>query len=114
MIAQILNAAIILLLAVLVAVPATMAIARTLREGAARRHAARAREHPTGQRAGATSFDAGEPRVRLSESARALAGRPAKRESSEVYRRLRETRQNARQTMPGDRVRSPSGRPSGG
>ncbi len=44
MIAQFLNSAIVVLLIVLVAVPATMAIARTMRESAARRQTARVRD----------------------------------------------------------------------
>ena len=104
MIAQFLNSAIVVLLIVLVAVPAVMAITKTMRESADRRHTARARGRQAVLPAG--------PAVPLDAAERSPA--PKQRESSQVYHRLRESRQNPRQTKPGDRARSPSEPPPRG
>lgn len=96
MIAQFLNSAIVVLLILLVAVPAAMAIAKTLRESAARRQTARVRDRPTA-------------------SPRPSAGQlPKQRQSSQLYQRLRQARQNPPQTKPGDRAGSRSEPPPGG
>lgn len=111
MIAELLNTAIAILLVLLVAVPATLAIARTLRERRARALAAELRAQVNLQPANSDA----PPRAREPGATRAAARRPsAERKSTELYRRLRDIRQNARQTKPGDRVRSRSEAPPGG
>ena len=90
MIAEVLNAAIAILLVVLVAAPAALAITRTLRERRKRRNAAELRDRHASEPANSNV-----PPQPQSE-----------REPTEVYRRLTGVGQNARQSKPGDRVRS--------
>lgn len=117
MIAQFLDSAIVVLLVVLVAVPAATAITRTIRESANRRQTARVRDRQAVLPASpAVSYGAAEssPNHPTASAEPAIGLAPKQRESSEVYRRLRESRQNPRQTKPGDRARSPSEPPPGG
>ncbi len=117
MIAQFFNTTIVILLVVLVAVPATLAVARTLKERSARRRLARERDRRTGLEAGqGDSTRSGGPRP-----VPAAAGSPRsglrsqiQRPSTQVYRRLSTGVQDARRTKPGDRVPSRSETPPRG
>lgn len=110
MVAQFLNSAIVVLLILLVVVPATMAIAKTMRESAARRQTAQERD----RRARPLGVAQRSPDQTTSPKRPTAGQLPKQRESSQVYRRLRERPQNTLQTKPGDRAGSQSEPPPRG
>jgi hypothetical protein len=117
MISQVLNTAIVLLLVVLVAVPATVALARTLRQRVLRQRSERARRDRRARsdgRAPATYGSEASGRGAPIGLQHAAAQRPAGRDSTLVYRQLTDSGHTARRTKPGDRVPSRREAPPGG
>ena len=104
MISQILNTAIVFLLVVLVTVPATVALARTLRQRVLWQRSERARRERRARSDGRAPPPHG---GRLPTRLRHPAERsPAERASTLVYRKLTTPGQTDRRLKPGDRVPS--------